>query len=377
MIPFSVPNIGPRERAYVDQALASGHLHGGGPFTARCERWLEQRLGCERAILVPSCTAALEMAAMLFDIGPGDEVIMPSFTFVSTANAVALRGGVPVFVDVREGTLNLDEDLVEQAITPRTRAVFPVHYAGIPCDTVRIRAIADRHGLGVAEDAAQALLSSRAGTMAGTVGHLGCLSFHSTKNVTSGEGGALLVNDAGLRARAEVIHEKGTDRSRFLRGEVDKYSWRDIGSSYVPSEVTAALLLGQLERAEELNSARQSAWNAYHAALEHLERDGRLQRQQVPGSCTGNAHIYFVVVPTAGERDALIAHLRGRGITATFHYVPLHSSPAGVRLARVAGTMRNTDSLSARLVRLPLWPGIDPQPVIDAVRSWSHQAKGA
>jgi len=374
VIPFSKPTLGPLEHEYVAQALASGHLHGGGPFTRKCERWLEARLGCGRAIIVPSCTAALEMAALLFEIGPGDEVIMPSYTFVSTANAVALRGGVPVFVDIRHETLNIDEDLVEAAITPRTRALFPVHYAGTPCDLRRLRSIADRHGLHMAEDAAQALLSSHQGTMAGTAGHLGCLSFHSTKNVTCGEGGALLVNDPGLAARAEVLHEKGTDRSRFMRGEVDKYSWRDLGSSYVPSEVTAALLLAQLERAEELNTARQRAWDAYHEALAQLDRDGRLVRQVLPAGCKGNAHIFFVVLPTAEERDALLAHLRSRGIGATFHYVPLHSSPAGRRLGRAAGSLRNTDDLAARMVRLPLWPGIDPRPVVDAINEWSEHA---
>ncbi len=376
MIPYTKPDLDGSEIAYITEALRSGHLHGGGEFTKRSERWLESRLGTHRAILTPSCTAALEMAAILCDVGPGDEVIMPSFTFVSTANAVVLRGGVPVFVDVRPDTMNMDEDLAAAAVTDRTKAIFAVHYAGTMCDMERLVAVARPRGAMVVEDAAQALLSTRDHRHAGTIGDLGCLSFHSTKNVTCGEGGALLVNDPALAARAEVIHEKGTDRSRFLRGEVDKYSWRDVGSSFVPSEVTAAFLLAQLERADAIGEERRRIWDAYHRALEPLETAGIIRRQAVPAACEGNAHIYFVITRTAEERSALIAHLRARGISATFHYVPLHSAPAGLRYARSAGPLPVTESLSDRLVRLPIWSGLDPEPVIEAVLSWSRSPLG-
>lgn len=376
MIPYTKPDLDGSELALIAEALASGHLHGGGTFTKRCEGWLESRLGTHRAILTPSCTAALEMAAILCDVGPGDEVVMPSYTFVSTANAVVLRGGVPVFVDVRPDTMNLDEDLAEAALTPRTKAIFAVHYAGTMCDMGRLGELGRARGVRVVEDAAQALLSARDGRNAGTAGDLGCLSFHSTKNVTCGEGGALLVNDPSLAARAEVIHEKGTDRSRFLRGEVDKYSWRDVGSSFVPSEVTAAFLLAQLGRAEAIGRERHRIWDTYHRELAPLEAEGLVRRQSVPAGCTGNAHIYFLTTRSAEERTALLAHLRARGIAATFHYVPLHSSPAGLRHGRCAGALQVTESLADRLVRLPIWSGLDPAPVIDAVRSWSRNPRG-
>lgn len=376
MIPYTKPSLDGSEAAYIAEALGSGHLHGGGDFTRRSERWLESRLGTHRAILTPSCTAALEMAAILCEVGPGDEVVMPSYTFVSTANAVALRGGVPVFVDIRPDTMNMDEGLAEAAITARTKAIFAVHYAGTMCDMGRLGELARARGVKLVEDAAQALLSSRDGRNAGTAGDLGCLSFHSTKNVTCGEGGALLVNDPALAARAEVIHEKGTDRSRFLRGEVDKYSWRDVGSSFVPSEVTAAFLLAQLERADAIGRERHRIWDAYHRGLARLEAEGLLRRQAVPAGCEGNAHIFFLLARTPEERTALLAHLRDRGIAATFHYVPLHSAPAGLRLGRSSGGLPVTESLADRLVRLPIWAGLDPAPVIDAVLSWARNPRG-
>jgi dTDP-4-amino-4,6-dideoxygalactose transaminase len=355
-----------RELAYIAQAHANNRLAGDGPFTGRCSRWLEERTGATRALLTHSCTAALEMAAILAGIGPGDEVIMPSYTFVSTANAFVLRGGVPVFVDVRADTLNLDETLIEAAITPRTRAIVPVHYAGVGCEMEPILEIARRHRLLVIEDAAQGLMTEQRGRSLGAIGHLGALSFHETKNVISGEGGALLVNDAGLVARAEIVREKGTDRSRFFRGEVDKYSWVDIGSSYLPGEIVAAFLWAQLEEAEAITARRVELWNRYHERLEPLERAGRIRRPVVPAGCRHNAHLYYVLLPDLAQRDRLIARLRARGIGSVFHYVPLHGSPAGRRYGRVAGAMTHTERAGECLLRLPLWLGMD-HGVADAV----------
>ncbi len=357
-IPFNKPYLSGRELDYIRQAHEAHHLSGDGAFTKRCSAWLEQRLGCQRALLTHSCTAALEMCAILADIKPGNEIIMPSFTFVSTANAFVLRGGVPVFVDIRPDTLNIDEGLIEAAITPRTRAVVPVHYAGVGCNMEAIVNIARRRDLLVIEDAAQGVMSEHRGRSLGAIGHLGTVSFHETKNVISGEGGALLVNDPRFVERAEIIREKGTDRSRFFRGETDKYTWVDIGSSYLPGEIIAAFLWAQLEEAQSITARRIELWNRYHARLEASERAGRIRRPIVPEGCRHNAHMYYILVPSAAHRTRLIARLKERGISAVFHYVPLHSSPAGQRFGRVSGSMANTDQLSGRLLRLPLWLGL-------------------
>lgn len=357
-VPFNRPHMTGKELSYIAQAHQNHKLAGDGPFTAACSRWLEQRTGTRKALLTHSCTAALDMAAILADIRPGDEVVMPSFTFVSTANAFVLRGGVPVFVDIRPDTLNIDERLIEAAITPRTRAVVPVHYAGVGCNMEAIVDIARRRDLLVIEDAAQGVMSEHRGRSLGAIGHLGTVSFHETKNVISGEGGALLVNDPRFVERAEIIREKGTDRTSFFRGETDKYTWVDIGSSYLPGEIIAAFLWAQLEEAESITSRRIELWNRYHARLEASERAGRIRRPIIPEGCRHNAHLYYILLPSAEHRTRLIAHLKGRGISAVFHYVPLHSSPAGKRYGRAAGSMANTDQLSSRLLRLPLWLGL-------------------
>jgi dTDP-4-amino-4,6-dideoxygalactose transaminase len=358
-IPFNRPFMTGREMSYIAEAHAAGQLAGDGMFSRRCAGWLEQQIGTRKALLTHSCTAALEMAALLIDIGPGDEVIMPSYTFVSTANAFVLRGGVPVFVDVRPDTLNIDETLIEAAITPRTRAIVAVHYAGVACEMDPILAIAERHGLRVIEDAAQALLSSYRGRPLGSIGHLAALSFHETKNIISGEGGALLVNDSQLVDRAEVLSEKGTNRSRFFRGLVDKYTWMDIGSSFRPGEIVAAFLWAQMEEAHAITRRRQALWDGYHAALEPLERAGKLVRPVVPPSCRPNAHLYHLMLPGLAQRSAMISRLQARGVQCVFHYVPLHTSPAGREFARAHGRLPNTDAAGERLMRLPLWVGLE------------------
>ena len=358
MIPFNKPYITGKELTYIGEAHRNGMLAGDGAFTKRCHGWLERRTGCAKALLTHSCTAALEMAALLLDIEAGDEVIMPSYTFVSTANAFVLRGAVPVFVDVREDTLNLDERLVAGAITPRTRAIVPVHYAGVGCEMDAIMAVADRHGLKVVEDAAQAVMSTYKGRALGSIGDLGAYSFHETKNVISGEGGSLLVNDAALAARAEIIREKGTDRNRFFRGQVDKYTWQETGSSFLPGEVISAFLWAQLEEAERITTERLRSWERYHALLEPLEKNGRIRRPFIPGDCRHNAHMYYVLLDPALDRAAVLAEMKRRDVWPVFHYVPLHSSPAGIRYGRPQGEMAVTDSISQRLIRLPLWVGI-------------------
>lgn len=371
MIPFNKPFMTGRELEYIQQAHSNGHLAGDGDFTLKCHAWLEQRTGAQRALLTHSCTAALEMAALLLDVAPGDEVIMPSYTFVSTANAFVLRGAVPVFVDVRPDTLNLDERLVEPALTPRTRAIVPVHYAGVGCEMDTILDVAKRHEIAVVEDAAQALGASYRGRALGTLGALGALSFHETKNVISGEGGALLINDGSLVQRAEIIREKGTDRSRYFRGEVDKYTWQDVGSSFLPSELVAAFLWAQLEREKEITSRRLAMWNRYHSRLEALEVEGLLQRPHVPPGCEHNAHMYYIVIRRAEERDRVLESLKQLGVRTVFHYVPLHSSPAGRRHGRTDRPLSHTDSISGRLLRLPLWLGLsdsDVDQIADSVR---------
>ena len=368
-IPFNRPYMTGKELWYVSQAHAKGHLAGDGTFTKKCNAWLEQRTGARSALLTHSCTAALEMAAMLAGIGPGDEVIMPSFTFVSTANAFALRGGVPVFVDIRADTLNIDETQIEAAITSRTKAIVPVHYAGVGCNMDAIMRIAADHNLLVIEDAAQGVMASYKGRPLGSIGHMGALSFHETKNIISGEGGALLVNDARFLERAEVIREKGTNRSQFFRGQVDKYTWVDLGSSYLPGEIIAAFLWAQMEEADGITKRRLDLWAHYHQWFVALESEGKVRRPIVPRDCIHNAHMYYLLLPSLEKRTEFIARLKGRGIQAVFHYVPLHSAPMGRKAGRAAGEMSNTNELSERLVRLPLWLGLEEQqaPVIQEV----------
>lgn len=366
MLPFNRPYMTGREFEFIREAHANGKLSGDGPFTARCHSWLEQHLGTGRALLAPSCSSALEMAALISGVGPGDEVIMPSYTFTSTANAFVLRGAVPVFVDIRPDTMNLDETLIERAITARTKAIVPVHYAGVSCDMGRILDVAARHGLMVIEDAAQGFASTWQGRALGSIGALGCLSFHETKNLTCGEGGALLVNEPALVQRAEVVREKGTNRSAFFRGDVDKYTWCEAGTSGLPGELAAAFLWAQLLAAEEITARRLKIWRQYHDALADAERQGWLRRPQVPEGCLHNAHMYYVLLPSLEARTRVIGRLRDEGVQAVFHYVPLHASPAGRRLGRVSGSMRHTESLSQRLLRLPLWIGVDADRVLGA-----------
>ena len=355
---FNRPHMTGKELYYIAEAKFGNMLAGDGTFTKRCHQWLEAHTGCAKALLTHSCTAALEMTALMLDIQPGDEVIMPSYTFVSTANAFVLRGAVPVFVDIRADTLNLDERLVEAAITPRTKAIVPVHYAGVACEMDSIMAIARKHGLHVVEDAAQGVMSTYKGKALGSIGDLGAFSFHETKNVISGEGGALLVNTPEQVLRAEIIREKGTDRSRFFRGEVDKYTWQEVGSSFLPGELIAAFLWAQLEEAQAITDNRLATWDAYHASLASLERQGLLRRPIVPQGCQHNAHMYYVLLAPGIDRQAVLSALKQHEIYAVFHYVPLHSSPAGERYGRTHGAMEVTDYSAERLLRLPLWWGM-------------------
>lgn len=352
-IPFNKPFIIGRELSHIADAVKQGHLSGDGAYTKLCNRWFEDRLNCQKALLTHSCTGALEMAAILCDIQPGDEVILPSYTFVSTANAFVLRGAIPVFVDIRPDTLNINETLIETAITPKTRAIVPVHYAGVPCEMDTIMALARKHNLLVVEDAAQALLSTYKGRALGSIGHFGCLSFHETKNIISGEGGALLINDARFTERAEIIREKGTNRSQFFRGEVDKYTWSDIGSSYLPSELVSAFLYAQLEHAGDITAKRCHICTSYSSQLKPLQEAGQLRVASFDND--SNGHLYYIITDSLATRSALISHLKLSGIHPVFHYVPLHSSPAGLKYGRVSGEMQVTDDLSERLLRLPLY----------------------
>jgi dTDP-4-amino-4,6-dideoxygalactose transaminase len=358
-IPFNKPYMTGRELYNIAHAHFSGRLAGDGQYTARCHQRLQELTGTRKALLTQSCTAALEMAAILAGIEPGDEVIIPSYTFVSTANAFVLRGGVPVFADVRADTLNIDETAIERLVTPRTRAIVVVHYAGVPCEMDAVEAVARRHGLTVIEDAAQALLSTYRQRQAGTFGRFGTLSFHETKNVTSGEGGALLVNGADDAERAEVVREKGTNRAQFFRGQVDKYTWCDIGSSFLPGELTAAFLSAQLDEAPSITARRLAIWHRYHEAFEPLARQGRLVRPTVPAHCTHNAHMYYVLLEDLAARTRMIDWLRLDGIQAVFHYVPLDTSPFGQRFARASVSCPVTADVADRLLRLPLWIGMD------------------
>jgi len=365
MEPFNRPYMTGREFVYIAEAHANGMLAGDGPFTKHCHDHLQKQFGVRTALLTHSCTAALELSALLARIEPGDEVIMPSYTFTSTANAFVLRGGVPVFVDIRPDTLNLDETLVEAAITPRTKAIVPVHYAGVACEMDTLMDIARRHRLMVIEDAAQGVGSTYRGRPLGSIGDLGCLSFHETKNVISGEGGALLTSDHALAERAEIIREKGTNRSAFFRGQVDKYTWVDVGSSYLPGELIAAFLWAQLQQGDDITRRRLGIWRHYHEKLAVLEERGWIRRPFVPEGCVHNAHMYYVLLPSLAQRQEVIRRMRERGVSPVFHYVPLHSAPAGRRFARAHGELRRTDELSERLLRLPLWIGVDRELVID------------
>jgi len=368
-IPFNRPYTVGTEFDYIQQAISQGHLSGNGMFTKRCHTWLQEQTRCYQALLTHSCTAALEMAMILADIQPGDEVIMPSYTFVSTANAVVLRGGVPVFIDIRPDTLNLDETLIEQAITPKTKAIAPVHYAGVGCEMDVILEIAQRHQLWVIEDAAQGVMSRYRDRPLGSLGHLAAVSFHETKNVIAGEGGALLVNYAPWCDRAEIIWEKGTNRSQFFRGQVDKYSWVDVGSSFLPSDINAAFLWAQFEQAQEITRKRMQLWQTYHKAFAELETQGIIRRPIIPNHCQHNAHMYYLLLPNLAARKQFIGEMKAQGILAVFHYVPLHTAPFGQKCSHTSGQLKFTEDLSDRLVRLPLWAGMTPgtmQQVIDA-----------
>lgn len=362
-IPFNKPFFTGKEFDFIRQAIENAHLSGDGPFTKRIHAWLAENTGCGAALLTHSCTAALEMMALLLDVGPGDEIIMPSYTFVSTANAFVLRGAVPVFVDIRPDTLNIDERSIESAITERTRAVVTVHYAGVACEMDAITQIAERRGIFVLEDAAQAFGAKYKHRNLGSIGRLSALSFHETKNIISGEGGALLINDPLLTERAEIVREKGTNRTKFLRGMVDKYRWVDVGSSYLPSEIIAAFLWAQINECDDLARRRMSLWNAYHDRMQSLEERAALRRPYIPEYAQHNAHMYYILLPDAERRTRLLADLKREGIGGIFHYVPLHSSPAGLRFGRAHGTLKHTDDLSARLVRLPLYYGMNEDDV--------------
>ena len=347
-----------KELDYINKAYTNGKLAGDGPFTEHCHNIIEADTGSARVLLTHSCTAALEMCCMLAGLAPGDEVIMPSFTFVSTANAVVQQGAIPVFVDIRSDTLNIDENLVEAAITQNTKAILPMHYAGVACEMDTLLEICGHNHLFLVEDAAQGIKARYKGMALGSIGDLGALSFHETKNIISGEGGCILVNRHEMIGTAEIIREKGTDRSRFFRGEVDKYTWQRIGSSYLPGEMVAAFLAAQLEQADGITSERLESWKVYHELIEPLEFAEKLRRPMIPDHCSHNGHIYYILLNPGTNRDRVLAELRINGIGAVFHYVPLHSSPAGQRYGRVSGEMRNTDDLSSRLIRLPIWSGI-------------------
>lgn len=359
MIAFNKPPLTGNEKQYVLQAMQSNKISGDGFFGKKCQAWFEGKLDCPKSLLTPSCTSALEMAAILLDIQPGDEVIMPSYTFVSTANAFVLRGAKIVFVDIRPDTMNIDENKIEAAITPKTKAIVPVHYAGVGCEMDVIMKIANLHGLFVIEDAAQGMMSTYKGKPLGTIGHLGTYSFHETKNYTSGgEGGLLLINDERFSQRAEVIREKGTNRSQFFRGQVDKYTWVDLGSSYLPSELQSAFLWGQLEKAEEINQNRLETWNVYNEAFKTIKQLGFVDLPVIPADCEHNAHMFYLKLRGLEERTALIDKLKAHGIMAVFHYVPLHDTQSGKKFGRFNGKDEFTTSESERLVRLPMYYGM-------------------
>lgn len=369
MIPFNNPVKIDKEREYVQSVIETGIARGDARFCKKCSEWIEERTSTNRALLTSSCTHALELAAILADVKPGDEVIMPSFTFCSTANAFALRGAEIVFVDIRPDTMNIDESQIEEAITDKTKVIVPVHYAGVGCEMDTIMDIAGRHNLLVVEDAAQGVMSTYKGKALGTIGDFGCYSFHETKNYSMGEGGALLVNRDELSGRAEIIREKGTNRAQFLRGQVDKYSWVDIGSSYLPSEFSAAYLYAQLEIAEEINNDRLNSWNLYYELLKPLADKGCIELPYVPEECKHNAHMFYIKVKDIEERTRLIAHLKENGAVALFHYVPLHSAVAGRKYGRFAGEDVYTTKESNRILRLPMWYGLEKKKAGEIVKS--------
>lgn len=354
MIPFNIPPYMGKEIEYIKQAVDEHKICGDGRFTKQCSKIMEEMTGVPKVLLTTSCTHATEMAALLCDIQPGDEIIMPSYTFVSTADAFVMRGAVPVFVDIRPDTMNIDETLIEDAITSRTKAIVPVHYAGVSCEMDTIMDIAKRHNLLVVEDAAQGIMSLYKGRALGSIGDFGCYSFHETKNISMGEGGALLIRDAKYIENAEIIREKGTDRSKFWRGEIDKYTWRDKGSSYLPSELNAAYLYAQLEKAEEITAYRVGIWNSYYEGLDGLAKEGYVELPVVPEGCVHNGHMFYIKVKDSEERSRMITYLKEHGINTVFHYIPLHTAPAGIRYGRFAGEDRYTTKESERLLRLPL-----------------------
>ncbi|MBR5337274.1 MAG: dTDP-4-amino-4,6-dideoxygalactose transaminase [Lachnospiraceae bacterium] len=373
MINFNEPPFVGTEINYIKQAVENGHLCGDGPFTKKCSEMMEKMFGVPKVLLTTSCTHATEMAAMLCDIGPGDEVIMPSYTFVSTADAFVLRGAVAVFVDIRPDTMNMDEKLIEAAITDKTKAIAPVHYAGVACEMDTIMDIADRHNLYVVEDAAQGIFAKYKGRPLGTIGDLGCISFHETKNLSMGEGGALFIRDEKYIERAEIIREKGTNRSKFFRGQIDKYTWVDAGSSYLPGELNAAYLYAQLEAAEVINKARMDCWKRYKGNLEELSARGCIELPFIPDECEHNAHMFYIKVKDIEERTRMIDYLMERDVYSVFHYIPLHSSPAGKRLGRFAGEDIYTTRESERLIRLPMYYGLklgQVDEICDKVRSF-------
>lgn len=373
-IPFNKPSLIGHEIDYIRDAVHRGQLAGDGYYTHSCNGRIAELSGAAKALLTHSCTAALEMAAILCDLGPGDEVIMPSFTFVSTANAVVLRGATPVFVDIDPQTLNIDPGAVAAAVTPRTRAIFAVHYAGFPADMDALAAIAGQHGLMLVEDAAQAFGSTYHGRPAGSLGDLAAFSFHETKNIISGEGGALTINRPELMERAEIIREKGTNRSKFFRGQVDKYTWVDVGSSYLPGELIAAYLLAQLERESEVRARRLDIFDTYQRAFEPLARQGRVILPTAPAGCTGNGHMFYFILESLALRSKFIAAMKARGIITPFHYVPLHSAPAGQEFGRTDGPLAVTDRISETLVRLPMY--FDLGTDIDTVIETAHEVLG-
>ena len=363
MIRFNVPPYTGKEMEYIKKAVENQKICGDGDFTHKCNEWLEQKTGIRKALLTTSCTHATEMAAILCDIKPGDEVIMPSYTFVSTADAFVLRGAKAVFVDVRPDTMNIDENLIEDAITDKTRAIAPVHYAGVSCDMDKIMDIAKRHNLLVVEDAAQGIMSEYKGKALGTFGDYGCFSFHETKNFSMGEGGAILIRDSENIERAEIIREKGTNRAKFFRGQIDKYTWVDAGSSYLPSELNAAYLYAQLELADQITADRMKTWNMYYEAFEELENAERIERPFIPADCKHNAHMFYLKCKDLEERTEFIDFLKKNEILAVFHYIPLHSAPAGKSFGRFSGEDVYTTKESERLVRLPLYYGIKEEEV--------------
>jgi len=362
MIPFNKPYMTGKEFFYISEAESNFMLAGNGSFTMRCQKWLEKYKKSHKALLTNSCTAALEMAAIILNIQPGDEVIMPSYTYVSTANAFVLRGGVPVFVDIRTDTLNIDENLIEAAISPRTKAIVPMHYAGVACEMDAIMNIAIKYDLMVIEDTAQGIMATYKNKPLGSIGHLACLSFHETKNIISGQGGALLINNASLAPKALVVREHGTNRTQFTQGQVDKYTWHDIGSNYMLGEMVAAFLWAQMEEAEDITQKRLRSWEHYHKILAPIEEEGFIKRPVIPTNCQHNAHIYYILIAEGIDRKAVLDELLINEISSVFHYIPLHSSPAGKQYGKTHGELTNTNDLSNRLIRLPLWIGLsEPQ----------------